>query len=142
MASHYDVSKNCRVGTMDERQFYKEADKKNGACFRTMLATWKKSGGTLKWGAGGVGLRGEIKGKDVGICFLAPTFKAKADRIELSCAQLKKQLGASRCQELVDSLRMVAGDRVKGQSMISIMDPGGLPTPKQKALLKAFAELL
>ncbi len=142
MPSHYDAGKNCRVGTMDERQFYKEADKENGACFRTMLATWKKSGGTLKWGAGGVGLRGEIEGKDVGICFLAPTFKAKADRIELSCAQLKKQLGASRCQELVDSLRMVAGDRVKGQSMISILNPGALPTPKRNALLKVFTELL
>lgn len=142
MPSHYDTSKNCRVGTMDERQFYKEADKGNGACFRTMLTTWKKAGGTLKWGAGGVGLRGEVKGKDVGVCFLAPTFKAKSDRIELSCAQLKKQLGVSRCQELVDSLRTVAGDRVKGQSMISIMDPGGLPAPKQKALVKAFTELL
>ncbi len=142
MPSRYDASKNCRVGTMDERQFYSEADKENGACFRSMLASWKKSGGTLKWGAGGVGLRGEIKGKEVGICFLAPTFKAKADRIELSCAQLKKQLGESRCQKLVDSLRKVAGDRVKGQSMISIMNPGVLPTPKQNALLKVFAELL
>ena len=96
----------------------------------------------MKWGAGGVGLRGQIQGKDVGVCFLAPTFKAKTDRIELSCAQLKKQVGVSRCQELVDSLRSVAGDRVKGQSMISIVDPGGLSTPKQKALLKAFAKLL
>ncbi len=38
MPSHYDATKNCRVGTMDESQFYKEAEKENGACFRTMLA--------------------------------------------------------------------------------------------------------
>ena len=56
--------------------------------------------------------------------------------------QLKKQLGVARCEKLVESLRTAAGDRVKGQSMVSIMDPGGLPTPKQKALLKAFVELL
>jgi len=142
MPSHYDASKNCRVGTMDEAQFYKEAEKKNGACFRAMLTTWEKSGGTLKWGAGGVGLRGEIKGKEVGVCFLAPTFKAKSDRIELSCTQLKKQLGESRCQELIDSLRTAAGDRLKGQAMISIKDPGGLPKPKQKALTKSLGDLL
>ena len=53
MPSRYDASKNCRVGTMDERQFYSEADKENGSYFRTLLGAWTKAGGSLKWGAGG-----------------------------------------------------------------------------------------
>ncbi len=142
MPSHYDASKNCRVGTMDESQFYKEADQENGAYFRTLLGAWKKAGGTLKWGAGGVGLRGEVQGKDVGFCFVAPAFRGKADRIELGCAQLKKQLGEAQCNRLVESLRRVAGDQVKGQSMISITNPGTLPAARQKALTKVFADLL
>ena len=142
MPSHYDAKKSCRVGTMDERQFYKETDQKNGTYFRTLLGAWKKNGGTLKWGAGGVGLKGEVKGKGVGFCFVAPTFRGKGDRIELGCAQLKKQLGEAQCHRLVESLRRVAGDQVKGQSMISIMNPGMLPTAKQKALTKVFADLL
>ena len=142
MPSHYDASKNCRVGTMDERQFYREADEENGSHFRTLLGAWTKAGGSLKWGAGGVGLRGEVKGKDVGFCFVAPVFRGKADRIELACAQLKKQLGEPRCNRLVESLRKVAGDRVKGQSMISITNPGTPPASKQKALTKIFTDLL
>lgn len=142
MPSHYDVAKNCRVGTMDENQFYKETGGENAPYFRTLLAAWKKGGGTLKWGAGGVGLRTTVKGKELGICFVAPTFRTKADRIELGCAALKKQLGESRCVELVKSLRAVAGDRVKGNSMISITDPGTLPAPKKKALVKVFTDLL
>ena len=142
MPSHYDATKNCRVGTMDERQFFKEADQENGAYFRTLLGAWKKSGGTLKWGAGGVGLRGEVKDKAVGFCFVAPAFRGKADRIELGCAPLKKQLGESQCNRLVETLRKVAGDRVKGQSMISITNPGTLPAPKRKALTKTFTDLL
>ena len=142
MASHYDVKKNCRVGTMDERQFYREADQKNGAYFQTLLEAWKKAGGTLKWGAGGAGLRGDLKGTNVGFCFVAPAFRGKADRVELGCAQLKKQLGESQCSHLVESLRHVAGDRVKGQSMISITSPGTLPAPKRKALTKVFIDLL
>ena len=142
MPSHYDASKNCRVGTMDERQFYKEADKENGAYFRALLDAWQKCGGTFKWGAGGVGLRGDVKGKDVGFCFVAPAFRGKADRIELGCAQLKKQLGEVRCNRLVESLRRIAGDHVKGQSMISITSPGALSAPKQKALTKTFTDLL
>ena len=142
MPSHYDANKNCRVGTMDESQFYKEADKENGAYFRTLLAAWKKSGGTLKWGAGGVGLRGEVKGKDVGFCFVAPAFRGKVDRIELGCAQLETQLGEPQCNRFVESLRRVAGDQVKGQSMISITNPGTLPPAKQKALTKVFTDLL
>lgn len=142
MPSRYDASKNCRVGTMDERQFYSEADKQSGSYFRTLLGAWTKAGGSLKWGAGGVGLRGEVKGKDVSFCFVAPAFRGKTDRIELGCAQLKKQLGEPLCNRLVESLRKVAGDRVKGKSMISIMDPGTLPASKQKALTRVFADLL
>ena len=142
MPSHYDAKKNCRVGTMDDSQFYEEADQKNGAFFRTLLGAWKKSGGTFKWGAGGVGLRGEVKGKEVGFCFVAPAFRGKADRIELGCAQLKKQLGEAQCNRLVESLRQAAGDQVKGQSMISIISPGTLPSAKQKALTKVLADLL
>ena len=142
MPSHYDASKNCRVGVMDEKQFYKEADQENGAYFRALLGAWQKSGGTLKWGAGGVGLRGEMKGKEVGFCFIAPAFRGKVDRIELGCAQLKKQLGEAQCNRLVESLRRIASDHVKGQSMISITNPGTLPTSKQKRLTKAFTDLL
>lgn len=126
MPSHYDAKKNCRVGTMYEQQFYKEADTENGAYFRTLLGAWKKAGGTFKWGAGGVGLRGDVKGKEVGFCFVAPAFRGKKDRIELACAQLKKQLGEARCDRMVESLRKVAGEQVKGQSMISITNPGTL----------------
>ena len=108
MPSHYDAEKNCRVGTMDEQQFYKEADQENGAYFRTLLGAWKNAGGTFKWGAGGVGLRGDVQGKEVGFCFAAPAFRGKKDRIELACAQLKKQLGEARCDHMVESLRKVA----------------------------------
>lgn len=142
MPSRYDASKNCRVGTMDERQFYSETDRKNGSYFRTLLGAWKKAGGTLKWGAGGVGLRGEVKGKEVGFCFVAPAFRGKADRLELACAQLKTQLGEPQCNRLVESLRKVADDRVKGQSMISITNPGTLSATKQEALTKVFTNLL
>lgn len=142
MPSRYDAIKNCRVGTMDEKQFYNEADAESGDYFRGLIAAWKKAGGTLKWGAGGVGLRGEVKGKEIGFCFLAPTFRGKADRIELGCAQLKKQLGSSRCDHLVESMRNAAGDHVKGQSMISITIPGELPPSKRKALTKVFTDLL
>ena len=142
MPSRYEASKNCRVGTMDEQQFYGEADKENGSYFRTLLGAWTKAGGSLKWGAGGVGLRGDAKGKQVGFLFVAPAFRGKVDRIELGCAQLKKQLGESQCSHLVESLRQVAGDRVKGLSMISITNPGTLPASKQKALTKVFTNLL
>ncbi len=140
MPSHYDKSKNCRVGTMDEAQFYAEAGAESGAYFKALLTAWSKSGSTLKRGAGGVGVRGE--GKEVGFCFVAPAFRAKTDRIELGCSQLKKQIGEAKCGALVESLRAAAGDQCKGQSMISIMDPGSLPAAKQKALTKAFTGLL
>ncbi len=67
MPSHYDASKNCRVGTMDEQQFYREADKENGACFRALLGAWSKAGGTLElkslivdWGALGMTTSGTL----------------------------------------------------------------------------------
>ena len=142
MPSRYDASKNCRVGTMDEAQFYAEAGAESGAYFKALLAAWGKAGGTLKWGAGGVGLRGEVKGKEVGFCFVAPAFRSKTDRIELGCSQLKKQIGDARCTALADSLRKVAGDQCKGQSMISIVSPGSLPATKQKALTKALTGML
>ncbi len=142
MPSRYDASKNCRVGTMDDHQFYSEAEKKNGAYFRTLLGAWTKAGGSLKWGAGGVGLRGAVKGKEIGFVFVAPAFRAKTDRIELACAQLKKQLGESSCNRLLESLRDVAGEAVKGTSMISITSPGTLLAAQQKALTKVFTDLL
>ncbi len=142
MASHYDDKKKCRVGTMDEEQFYAECDKANGAYFRTLLAAWIKAGGGLKWGAGGVGLRGSVDGKEVGICFVAPTYAAKKDRIELGCTALSKQIGESRCRALQQSLRETAGENVLGQSMISIVRPGELPAVKQKALTRLFCGLI
>ncbi len=142
MPSHYDSDKKCRVGTMDEKQFYAECDKTNGAYFRSLLKGWTTAGGELKWGSGGVGLRGSVGGKEVGVCFVAPAFKGKRDRIELGCASLSKQIGETKCRRLQESLRNVAGDRVAGKSMISIIQPGELPTAKQKALTKVFTQLL
>jgi|CXWL01.1.fsa_nt_gi hypothetical protein len=142
MASYYDKKKKCRVGTMDEEQFYTECDAANGAYFRRLLAAWTHAGGTLKWGAGGVGLRGAIGRKEIGICFVAPAFAAKKDRIELGCAALTKQIGESKCESLKKSLRKAAGDSVAGASMISIIQPGGLPKGAQEALTKSFSSLL
>lgn len=142
MASHYDKAKKCRVGTMDEEQFYSECDAVNGAYFRKLLTTWTRSGGTLKWGAGGVGLRGNIDGKEVGLCFVAPAFGEKKDRIELGCAALTKQIGESKCENLKKSLRKAAGEAVAGTSMISIIQPGSLPKVGQDAVTKAFLGLL
>lgn len=81
-----------------------------------------------------------MKGKEVGFCFVAPAFRGKADRIELGCAQLKKQLGQAQCNRLVESRRRVAGDQMKGHSMVSIISPGTLPTAQQKTLTKALAD--
>ena len=126
MTSRYDSKKKCRVGTMDQKQCYAESDGKSGAHFRDLLKAWETAGGTLRWGAGGVGLRAVVDGREIGICFLAPAYGAKKDRIELTCASLPKQLGAARCDELVAALRKAAGDRVAGTSMISIIQPGDL----------------
>ena len=141
MASRYDTKKKCRVGTMDEEQFYAESEDKTGAYFRDLLQRWAKAGGMLRWGAGGVGLRAVVDGREIGICFLAPAFRGKKDRIELTCASLRKQLGAARCDDLVAALRKAAGDRVAGSSMISIIQPGDLSAAGKKAITRAFTAL-
>ncbi|MEE9296854.1 MAG: hypothetical protein V3W34_18065 [Phycisphaerae bacterium] len=141
MASRYDAKNKCRVGTMDEEQFYAQSDHKTGAYFRNLLEAWEKAGGMLRWGAGGVGLRAVVDGREIGICFLAPAFGRKKDRIELTCASLRKQLGAARCDELVAALRKAAGDQVAGTSMISILQPGDLSAVRKKALTRAFTAL-
>ena len=79
-----------------------------------------------------MGLRVVVDEREIGICFLAPAFGAKKDRIELTCASLRKQLGAARCDELVAALRKAAGDRVAGTSMISIIQPGDLSAAGKK----------
>lgn len=142
MPSQFDPKKKCRVGTMDEPQFYSEADEESGAYFRGLMRAWSKAGGTLRWGAGGVSLRGEVDGKEVSVCFLAPQFAGKKDRIELACTTLKKQIGPARSSELEGALRSAAGEQVLGTTMISIVLPGTLPPAKQKALTKALLDLL
>ncbi len=142
MTSHYDSAKKCRVGTMDEDQFYSEAGKASGTYFRTLIGAWQKKGGTLKWGAGGVGLRSPIGGKEVGICFLAPAYGGKKDRIELSLTALAKQITTPRCEALKAALQKAAGDRLKGASMVSILEPGELSKASQKSLTSALGTLL
>lgn len=142
MPSYYDENKKCRVGTMDETQFYSESGKESAACFRSLLAAWSKAGGVVKWGAGGVSLRGTIDGKEVSLCFLAPQFAGKQDRIELACTTLVKQIGPARHRQLEIALRAAAGEQVLGKTMLSIIQPGTLPAAKQKALIKGFVDLL
>ena len=129
MPSHYDEKARCRVGEMDEEQFYTESDEDSGLFFKSLIGAWVKAGGSLKWGAGGVGLRASIRekgkeAKEVGICFLAPSFAGKQDRIELSCAALKKQIGEGAVNALHDGLRTAAGENVKGATMVSVVCPG------------------
>ena len=142
MPSCYDSRKKCRVGTMDEAQFYAECDKSNGAYFRSLIDVWTKAAGGLKWGAGGVGLRGLIGTKEIGVCFLAPQFAGKQDRIELACTTLAKQIGDARCKKLQDAICAAAGDHVTGKTMVSIIQPGTLSAAAQKALTKAFVSLI
>lgn len=142
MTSRYDSAKKCRVGTMDEGQFYSEAGKASGNYFRSLIDAWEKKGGTLKWGAGGVGLRSSIEGKEVGICFLAPAYGGKKDRIELSLTTLAKQIGIPRAEALKAALQKAAGDHLKGASMVSILEPGALSPAAQKSLTSALSKLL
>lgn len=141
MPSHYDPKKNCRVGTMDEDQFFAECSDDNGAWFGALMKQWTKAGGTLKWGAGGVGLRRVLEGAgEMGVCFLAPAFRGKKDRVELSCSPLVKKLGSERCDRFTGDLRATAGDHVLGKSMISIVTPGTLPATRQKKLARILCE--
>ena len=142
MPSYYDPKKTCRVGMMDESQFYEECSKETGLYFRALIAAWSNAGGVLKWCAGGVGLRGKVDGKDVSVCFLAPQFAAKQDRIELACTTLTKQIGPARTAALENTLREAAGELVLGKTMISIVQPGTLPAASQKALSRAFLDLI
>jgi hypothetical protein len=142
MASHYDPAKKCRVGTMDEQQFYAEASEATGAYFKSLISVWKRKGGDLQRGAGGLGLRIPIEGKQVAICFLAPAYAGKKDRIELSLTTLGKQIGTARCEALKAALQSAAGEHLKGASMISIVEPGELPAPGRKALTAAFDRLI
>ena len=86
MPSYYDEKAKCRVGEMDVEQFYAGCDDDNRPFFKLLIAAWTKSGGSLKWGAGGVGLRAAPCGngngvKEIGVCFLAPKFAGKQDRL-------------------------------------------------------------
>lgn len=139
MPSYYDEKKKCRVGTMDEKQFYSESGAENEKFFRTLIAAWQERGGTLKWGAGGVGLRAPAAGKEIGICFLAPQYAGKKDRIELSLTALAKQVGDGRALKLKLALQKAAGDSFKGSSMVSIVEPGKLPAGAQAALVTTLA---
>jgi hypothetical protein len=142
MASHYDPEKRCRVGLMDEGQFTAESNPANGAFFKELIAAWRQGGGGQQWGAGGLGLRTRVAGKEVGVCFLAPAFAGKKDRIELSFTNLGKQIDPARCEALGTALRNAAGDRFKGTSMVSILDPGELMPQARQALIAAFTALL
>jgi hypothetical protein len=141
MTSRYDPAKKCRVGTMDEKQFYAESAKANGAYFKSLLEAWQKQGGSLKWGAGGVGLRLPVDGKEVGVCFLAPAFAGKKDRIEFSLTILAKQIGATRCAALKSALQKAAGERLTGSTMVCVLEPGSLTAANQKALTAALVRL-
>jgi hypothetical protein len=127
---------------MDEDQFYAECRADNAAWFRSLIKRWTEAGGALKWGAGGVGLRGTVEGKDTAVCFLAPQFAGKQDRIELACTTLNKQIGPKRGKDLEDTIRSAAGDLALGKTMISVVQPGTLPPNNQKALAQAFLDLL
>jgi hypothetical protein len=143
MPSHYDEKAKCRVGEMDKEQFFAECDADSVAFFKALLAAWAKAGGTLKWGAGGVGLRIALgqegkAAKECGVCFLAPKFAGKQDRIELGCTTLVKQIGQDRVNALQAGLRAAAGEQVKGTTMMSVVRPGQLPAKGQKAVIDAL----
>lgn len=123
---------------MDEKQFYSEATRANGSYFKSLISVWENKEGKLKWGAGGLGLRIHIDGNEVGICFIAPAYAGKKDRIELSFTTLAKQIGTARSEALKTALQNAAGDRLKGTSMVSIVEPGELSAADQKVLTAAF----
>lgn len=142
MPSHYDAAKKCRVGTMDEAQFRAETSARTASFFSDLVEAWTSAGGLLRWGAGGVSLRGTIAGSEIAVCFLAPQFAGKKDRIELACATLVKQIGSAKLSQLEAALRAAAGEQVLGKSMISVVEPGLLSSPNQAAVVKAFLDLI
>lgn len=140
MPSVYDEKAKCRVAEMDRTQFDSECEPENRKFFASFIEAWTKAGGQLKWGAGGVGLRALAgaagsSAKEVGICFLAPKYAVKQDRIELSCTPLKKQLGDVAVKALHEGLRSAAGDHFKGTTMVSVICPGQLLANSQKDLI-------
>ena len=142
MPSTYNPLHKCRVGTMDEAQFRAECDPRSALFFAALIEAWTAAGGTLRWGAGGVGLRGTVDGKELAVCFLAPQFAGKRDRIELACASLAKQMNAGRLEALRNALRQSAAEHLLGTSMLSVVDPGALPPADQRALIDAFLDLI
>ena len=126
---------------MGASQFYSDCHAGSTEYFRSLIEAWLKAGGAFKWGAGGVSLRGAVADKEVSVCFLAPQFAGKQDRIELACTTLTKQIGPARSDGLENSPRYAAGEQVFGRTMMSIVQPGTLPNAKQKALTKAFLDL-
>ncbi len=50
MPSYYDPKKTCRVGIMDESQFYDECGEETGGYFRVLMAGRSKADGVFKWG--------------------------------------------------------------------------------------------
>lgn len=141
MPSVYDERAKCRVGEMDEAQFFAESDPDNGAFFAVLMKAWTEAGGRIRWGAGGAGLRATGSGpggKEVGVCFLAPKYAGKQDRVELSCTPLKKQIGEDAVDALHAGLRSAAGTSVKGTTMVSVVCPGRLPAKAQRAVIDSL----
>jgi hypothetical protein len=60
----------------------------------------------------------------------------------LSLTVLSKQIGTPRCEALKAALQKAAGDRLKGASMVSILEPGELSPANQKSLTSALGKLL
>ena len=89
-----------------------------------------------------MGLRGAVDSKEIGICFLAPAYGTKKDRIELSLNALAKQIGSDLCDYLKAALQEAAGDQFKGASMVSIVEPGKLSAKGRKSVTSALCKLL
>jgi hypothetical protein len=140
--SYYDPEKKCRAGVMDEAQFHAECGPESGPFFRGLLGRWAAEGGAFRWGAGGVGLRGVVAGKEVAVCFFAPRYGGKQDRIEFSCSALVKLLGQGRNDELMAAVRSAAGGSALGKTMVSVVRPGSLTEERQAALAEALLALL
>ena len=92
----------------------------------------KKSSSSVTWASS------SKIGNEVGVCFLAPKFAGKQDRVELACATLAKQIGAEAVKTLSDALRKAGGDQVKGTTMISLLRPGDLSHKSQKDVMASL----